>query len=118
MEEAVLHQTKKHRHHHHHHHHRHGTCAVSSELRRKQLVLMVTMLPDIFLRATHHSIDSHHCFVRQRLLWGLMTIPDACRRVLVRSPYWNPKYRRVAQIDWTDERVLQHLHRMIQRHQM
>jgi hypothetical protein len=82
-----------------------GEEGSEMELRRKQLALAVLMLPAKF------HIDSANPFVRQRLMWGLMTIPNRHRRAFLTCEYW--RYREAANVDWTDAATIRRLHAAI-----
>jgi len=72
------------------------------ELKRKQVALAVLMLPAKF------HVDSANPFVRQRLMWGLMTISNRHRRAFLACKYW--RYREAADINWADAATIRQLH--------
>lgn len=81
---------------------------AAAELRRKRLVLLVLVMRDRFLHRVGCAAESASPFVRQRLAWGLMTIPNQHRKALLGCAHW--RHRAAAALDWTDAATLRRLY--------
>lgn len=78
---------------------------------RRSVALTVTFLPEVLTEQIAAPLHSTNPYMQQRLLWGLMTVSNHDRQVLMAAPEF--RYRDLAAIDWTSAETIRRLHRQI-----